>query len=109
MKKIFVLLALISLFCGLLVILSCKKDVKNPFVGTWNGSDNYGDAITFVITESAWTASWPGTGYAVLSGTYTYSGKTATFTAQVGTGTATISGNTMTGMLPGRGGFTVMK
>ena len=83
----------------------------NPFVGTWNGSDGDGDAIRLVVTSSTWTVSWPGNPeWGTESGTYTYSGNTATLSmaGEGVVGTATVSGNTMTGILDDIG-FTVTK
>jgi predicted small secreted protein len=82
----------------------------NPFVGTWNGYDTGNDAIRLVITSSSFTVTWPNYfNPATYSGTYTYSGNTATFIAEGNRGgTATVSGNTMTGMIIDLG-FTVTK
>ena len=75
----------------------------NPFVGTWNGTDNYGDPTRLIFTDSTWTMSWPGNtqGWPSESGTYTYSGNTATLAISSGfdgatTGTARVSGNSVT-------------
>ena len=75
----FVVLALIF---GL-VLAGCKLDPDdggNPFVGTWKGY-NESIPLTIVCAQSTWTASVP-PGYVIIfgdSGTYTYSGNTATF------------------------------
>ena len=86
------------LVCSLVLFAaSCNNDddkdkVANPFKGSWTR-----DGVTVVLTDNAWTAQAGGATY--NSGTYTYSGKTATMTvtnkgmgsAEVGSsGTASI-------------------
>jgi len=67
---------------------ACAVEEDNPFIGTWTGS-----GMTLVITDTTWSGSG-------MSGTYTRSGNTANFTQSNGTsfGTATVSGDTMTGV-----------
>ncbi|GBU27200.1 hypothetical protein R84B8_00726 [Treponema sp. R8-4-B8] len=68
---------------------------KNPFVGTWNGTDVDGDAITLVFTETGWTWSYAG-GTNPATGTYTYSGSTATLSYDgVVIATGVITGSTL--------------
>ena len=72
---------------------ACDDDDGNPFVGTWTGEGNW---ITLVIaSNSTWTATIEGD--STYTGTYTYSGNSATFTESRGAtfGSATVSGNTM--------------
>ena len=89
---------------------SCKKDSNtsgddpepgdNPFVGTWYSTE-YED-LTIEFKTAKWAMK--DEGYSVMSGTYTYSGKTATLTVTdaydedvIGEkATAKISGNTLT-------------
>jgi hypothetical protein len=84
----------------------------NPFVGTWNGTDDGGNRIRIVVASSSWTASWPdnnGPDVNSASGTYTYEGNTTILSYEGGTaGTASISGNKMTGSVWGTV-FTVTK
>jgi hypothetical protein len=79
------------------VLVSCKSDPDpNPFVGTFKGNGN-AEGITVTMTETTWAMTM---GNDSMSGTYTYSGNTATFTYTEGgeteTSTATLSGDTLT-------------
>jgi len=72
---------------------------SNPFVGNWSGTFNHYDygnrvPITVNVTGSEWNMRCPSLGW-YESGTYSWSGNTATFRDYYGeyTGTATISGN----------------
>jgi len=67
----------------------------NPFIGTWTGTDVDGDLVTLVCTASTWILT---TDYGLNeTGTYTYSGNTATIRQGSTTlGTATLSGSTLT-------------
>ena len=82
---------------------------SNPFLGTWNGFDQNGDLIRFVVTGSTWTLSWPNfPGWGSETGTYTHSGNSGTFFQHgVVIGTATVSGNIMTVTVSGLGDFFV--
>ena len=68
MKKLSKLLILLPLFCVLLVISSCSKDVKNPFIGTWKSSTTYYEYTfksnkTFEVFDSAVSSTFTGTYY----------------------------------------------
>ncbi|GBU27635.1 hypothetical protein R84B8_01170 [Treponema sp. R8-4-B8] len=65
----------------------------NQFIGTWNGTDADGYSVTLVITASTWTLTTYN-----YSGTYSFSGNTATIKDDSGStiGTATISSSTLT-------------
>ena len=78
-----------------MVVVGCDNGStdSNSFVGTWIGTDGDGDPVTLVCTTTNWTASfYDGT----ETGTYTYSGNTATIIqgSEV-IGTAILSGNTL--------------
>jgi len=80
------------------------SDPNNPFVGTWK---NTTEGITLVCTSTNWT--WNADGD-TFTGTYSRQGNDASFMVSgVGVGTATVSGNTMTGAVQGYGNFTVTK
>jgi hypothetical protein len=69
MKKKSKLLVLLPLFCGLLAITSCSKDVKNPFIGTWRTATSdyveytFESNKTFEVFDSAVSATFTGTYY----------------------------------------------
>ena len=67
----------------------------NAFIGTWNGTDVDGDAVMLVLTTSTWTLT--SEYISSYSGTYTYSGNSATIKDHEGNaiGTATLSGNAL--------------
>jgi hypothetical protein len=87
MKKTFKLLALLPLFCGLLLTTSCdKEDDKNsdnPFVGTWKWAEDeanyklatFNTNMSFIVI-SYWEEEAPYT----MSGTYSYQENTKTIT-----------------------------
>jgi hypothetical protein len=110
--KIFGIIALVAVIG--FSFAACGDDgggESNQFVGSWSGYDTGGDYMIMTATSSTWTATWPGVeGWGPFSGTYTYSGNTATLyiSGEGYAGTATVSGNTMTGMIAGFG-FTLYK
>ena len=102
----FALVFVLTLATGL-VLASCDNDgsASNPFIGTWTGYDPDGYVLRVVVDGSSMTSSWPGNPqFGISTGTYTYSGNTATlFQYGVAIGTATVSGNTMTIVATGVG------
>jgi hypothetical protein len=82
-----------------------NNNTTNPFTGTWTGSAQVNGGTsqyTVVITDNQWTMSYAwsdgqgGSQQGSESGTYTYSGTTATLSQGTqSVGTATVSGNTV--------------
>jgi len=69
----------------------------NPFIGTWNGMSVDNIALTVIFSESGWDHFLDADPSDVDSGTYTYSGNTATMVYEgIITVIATISGSTLT-------------
>jgi hypothetical protein len=107
MKKTFKLLALLPLFCGLLLAAACNKDnKKNPFVGTWRYVENSRKyTILTFNTDMTYIATNYYTGYVpdVLTGAYSRNEKSKTLTLTPGTGSSVpttytyfFAGNTLT-------------
>ena len=101
-------LTVLLVFGLVLAVGGCKgedEDESNPFIGTWTGTVD-GDSVRLVVTANSWLVSFPNNpGGGSVSGTYTYSGNTATFISSPGSsfgGTCTISGNTI--IFTGSGG-----
>lgn len=97
-----------------LVVMGCDDGNNNngggggnPFIGIWYGEAPGPCYVTFTVAESAWTQTQTGTVSGSCSGTYTYSGNNALFTATAASGElasyvtvgspwpATISGSTL--------------
>jgi len=107
-KKLFTGMFSILLVLGL-VLTSCSLDDSsgsgsNPFTGTsWRAND-YGDIYYLSFTSSSWTLRFEGDSE---SGSYTYSGNTATCRQGSTTVmTATISGTTLLAV-PNGGGYSL--
>ena len=113
MKAKNVLIGLFVILTLVFVLAGCDLggSPSNPFEGTWTGYDNDYDVVRAVLDQSTWTFSWPSyPQWGVSTGTYTYSGNTATFfQAGVAGGTATVSGNTMTATVTGFGTMVLSK
>jgi hypothetical protein len=112
MKNLFKLFGIIALVAIIgFSMAACDEDDdsdggSSSFVGTWTGTMG-GDYMKLVCTDTTWTTA--GSDFGTYSGNYTRSGNTASFyVSGVGVGTATVSGNTMTGNINGSG-FTVTK
>ena len=80
------------------VFIGCGEE-ENPFIGSWSGTvafSGMGASAIINVTETNWTFSSP-TAQMLETGTYTWSGNSATLT-QLGFtfGTATVSGNSLT-------------
>jgi len=112
-----VALIVACLAVSMMLVSSCKKDKKddngdNPFVGTWNSDDG----VSLDINASRWVLKNDNAPY--CSGTYEYTGNTATLkVTDVGTrggavkvgdeGTAVLSGNGETMTVSGFGDETM--
>jgi hypothetical protein len=75
-------------------------DGTNPFIGSWSGTATfYGQTApaTIAVTDSTWSFNVPAAPM-YETGTYTYSGNTATLrdASNLAVGTATVSGSTLT-------------
>ena len=105
MKKTIKFLGIVALVAAIgFGFAACSEEEDNPFVGTWR---NTSEGITLVCTDTNWT--WTADDD-TFTGTYTRDGNDASFMVSgVGVGTATVSGNTMTGAVQGYGPFTVTK
>ncbi|MDR2783622.1 MAG: hypothetical protein LBB48_07290 [Treponema sp.] len=98
-KKLFLagMLSIVLAF-GIMVISCDDKDDGNPFEGTWSGTASIsGQSAAATITATGSTWNFVCTAATVNeSGTYTYSGSTATLKSGTTTlGTATISGKNL--------------
>ena len=99
----------VKLFCAIAFIaiigfsmVACGDDSdSNPFIGTWTGLDLDGDYMILRFESNNYNVQWPNSNFLPIYGTYTYSGNTATLMSISGAanGTATVSGNTLTGVL----------
>ena len=85
MKKTLKLLALLPLFCGLLLTTACNKDKddENPFVGTWrithSASNGEYDEWTFRADKTLRVDSfYDGRIEYTLNGTYSWNSSTIT-------------------------------
>jgi hypothetical protein len=101
-NKVFLAGMVVILLAFGLIFTGCeeaKEEEKNPFVGTWSGTVRFGSAsaaATIIVTDTTWTFNCPDA-YMSETGTYTWSGNTATLKQSGATfGTATISGSTLT-------------
>jgi len=82
----------------ILSVISCEENKNsNPFIGTWNGLDNYGDQIELIITETKWVLFYNDNNTSI-TGTYNYKGNTGTFLEPISGmgGVGTVSGNIFT-------------
>jgi hypothetical protein len=100
-KKAFLtgILGIALVFATLMVVWCKDEEDENPFKGTWKATmEEHGVSITMAVTfsDDTWTMKSEETEQG--SGSYTYSGNTATLTSegQEGTATATIDGNKLT-------------
>ncbi|MDR1654890.1 MAG: hypothetical protein LBR96_02740 [Treponema sp.] len=103
MKKRLILMGVLGMLLAFALIMAgCDTGTNsgddNPFVGDWSGTASVGGgnaSATIKVTDSGWSFLCPD---AKLdkSGTYTYSGSTATLKeGSLTFGTATVSGSTL--------------
>jgi hypothetical protein len=114
-KKLFFtgMLAIMLVFG--LVLTACGKEddetpaATNPFVGAWSGNFRFAGAptinipATITIGETSWAISAPSSEELNgATGTYSYSGNVAALKDSAGEpgGTATVSGSTLTIVVP---------
>ena len=113
-KRSWLGILVIVLVFGVTVVGCDDGSNSNPFEGTWTGIVD-GENIRVVITSSTFSVTFidfPSEGV-LMTGTYTYTGNTATATVEfdgdVVSGSATVNGNSMTVTLQGFGTFTLTK
>ena len=89
MKKLFLIVVLISVLC--LVLIGCGQ--KSAFIGTWNGTTEAGDSMTIVFSSNNKVSLTMGS--QGVNGTYTVDGDIDTITPDNGSGdaTATLAGD----------------